>query len=355
MPLGWSLLIVPLLIGLNAFLVASEYAVVAIREAQLESLRRRGWHATAAAVEQLQSNPASAIGTIQICITMTNLLLGWIGEPAMSALLLIALRPLGDLLPEAAFRSGALVLSFVIVTLVTVVFSELLPKALTLRYAGAAAVLTAVTVRALRHGLRPLVWLMTATANMITRPLGLGGVDDLEKQEVTLEELRLLAARAADAGVLTPRGRSLVLNSLTLGGRRAREIMVPRVRVCYLDVRRLMEENRRVAEEHLFSRLPLCIGSLDHVVGVVHTKEFLTAYHPEGNPQVLTLIAHPPVFVPEQVPLERLLEELRRNRTQLVFLVDEYGGVEGIVTLQDVVDELLGEFPESRGGGLDPA
>jgi putative hemolysin len=117
--------------------------------------------------------------------------------------------------------------------------------------------------------------------------------------------------------------------------------MVHRTNVAYLDLTKSMDENRRVMNEHLYSRLPLCDGSLDRVVGVVPTKEFLSAYHAEGDTSILQLIAHPPAFVPEQVAADRLLTTFREHKTQMLFVVDEYGGIEGIVTLTDVVDELI--------------
>ena len=342
----WSLIAVPVLIAMNAFFVAAEYAVVAIRPQQIDGLRQRGRRGAAAAVERLKADPASAIGAIQVCITMTNLLLGWIGEPAMSALLLRALGPLADVIPEAVFTPASFALSFVIVTLLTVVFSELLPKALTLRYVIEAASFTAVAVLFIGRAIRPLVWVMNTMANAVTRPLGLGSVDELEKENVTIAELRLMATQAGEQGVLPAGSSRLVLNSLALSDRRARDIMVPRVKVAHLDLRKSMDENRRVMNAYLFTRLPLTDGGMDKVVGIVPTKEFLAAYNAEGDSSVLSLIAHPPVFVPQNVPLDRLLEAFHEHRTQMAFLVDEYGGVAGIVTLQDVVDELVGEIGE---------
>ena len=343
-PLPWeSLAAVPVLIGFNAFFVVGEYAVVATRPAQIEALRARGAKRAAAALERLKASPASAIGAIQVCITMTNLLLGWIGEPAMSDLIRALAAPLADLLPVAVFRAVSTGLSFILVTLLTVVFSELLPKAMTLRFLELAARATATPVLAIQRLIFPLVWVMNATANAVTRPLGLGRVEDFENQQVTVDELRILANQAAADGVVTPRERAIVLNALAIGVRTARQVMVPRVRVAFLDVRRSMAENLAVTEQFLFSRYPLCDGGLDHVTGVVRTTEFLAAYHAGGDSSVLRLIGQPPVFVPETVTLDRLLEAFRERNTQLVFLVDEYGGVEGIVTLRDVLDELLGE------------
>src|SRR3954453_14846579 len=146
MSLAVGLSLVPVLIVANAFFVGAEYAVVAIRGAQIEALRAKGRRRTAAAIETLKDHPAAAIGAIQVCITMTNLLLGWIGEPAMTALLQLGLGPLTRGVPHGVFVFVSTLLSFLVVTLLTVVFSELLPKALTLRYVPSVATLTAVPV-----------------------------------------------------------------------------------------------------------------------------------------------------------------------------------------------------------------
>jgi CBS domain containing-hemolysin-like protein len=342
-PGAWSsLAAVPVLIGLNAFFVVSEYAVVAARPVQIEAMRLRGHRAAAAAMIRLKANPASAIGAIQVCITMTNLLLGWIGEPAMSRLLETLFQPLITILPHAMFTAISTGMSFLLVTLLTVVFSELLPKAMTLRFVDLAAIGTAVPVLYIQRAIFPLVWLMNATANAVTRPLGLGRVEDFENQAVTTEELRLMAEQAAADGLVTPRERSLILGALAAGRRTARQIMVPRVKVAVLDLRKSMDANHDVASEYLFNRLPLCDGGLDRVVGVVRTSEFLEAAAMGGDTSVLVLLAETPVFVPETASVDHLLEVFHERRAQLVFLVDEYGGVEGIVTLRDVFNELLG-------------
>lgn len=347
MSLFWSLVALPLLIALNAFFVSAEYAVVAIRPVQIDLMRRSRRLQAARAMASLKSNPASSIGAIQVCITMTNLMLGWIGEPAMSAVLHRAFGPLISLSP-AIMTTISTGLSFIIVTLLTVVFSELLPKAMTLRYVMFAAAVTAVPVLMVKRTVQPLVWLMNAMANAVTRPLGLGNVDEIESHNITVGELRVMATQARTQGVLTGRAQDLVLNSLALADRRAKDIMVPRTSVAYLDLRRSMDENRQVINEYLHTRLPLCDGGMDHVVGVVPTKIFLSAFYAEGDTQVLSLIAQPPAFAPENLSLDRLLNVFHENHTQMIFLVDEYGGVEGIVTLQDVMDELVGEISEAR-------
>lgn len=340
MPLPLALALVPLLIACNAFFVAAEYALVAARSFQIEALRLRGFALTAAAMSSLKERPASSIGAIQVCITMTNLLLGWIAEPAMSSLLEMAFGPVIRLHP-ALFGGVAIAISFIIVTLLTVVLSELLPKALTLRFVEPAAILTAVPMRAVSVAVTPLVWIMNGLANLITRAFGLGRVTDMEERTATAEEIMLIASEAAEDGVVTTRERSLILNSLALGRRRARQIMVPRLKVAFLDLQKNMDDNRAMMGEQLFSRYPLCNGGMDQVIGVIHVKEFLAAYNEAGDSTVMQLISRPATFAPSTIALDRLLEMFTAESTQMIILVDEYGTVEGMVTLRDVVDELL--------------
>jgi len=344
---GFSLAAVPLFIALNAFFVVGEYAVVAARPKNVQALRARGGrHARAArAMEQLRADPTGSIGAIQVCITMTNLMLGWIGEPAMSALLLQVMGPLVEAYPRI-FAPLSTALSFIIVTLLTVVFSELLPKVLTLRYVDVAIAATASPLLVVKRVTFPLVWLMNRTANAVTRPLGLGRVDAEEGEAIgraTAEELRLLAEQLAADGTVSQRQRSLVLNALAMGRRTARQIMVPRVHITYLDLRWSMEKNLERIEGNLFSRLPLCDGGMDRVIGIVHAKEFFAAYQEQGATPVLNLIARPAQFVPEQASVATLIGALREANTQMLFVVDEHGGVEGLITLRDVVGELFAD------------
>jgi CBS domain containing-hemolysin-like protein len=348
-----ELLTIPLLIGLNAFFVAAEYAVVAVRSAQLVTLRHLGSSRVADAVSKLKADMPSAIGAIQVCITMTNLMLGWLGEPAMSALLARLLKPLGLILPERASTAISVALSFLVVTLLTVVLSELLPKALTLQHTLLVARLTAVPMMFIMRIIRPLVWLMNTMASGITRALGLGPVQ-IEGEIHTADEIMVIASEAADAGALSPRERLLILNSLSLGKKTARQIMVPRTQVAFLDVNKPIAHNYQVVDHTLFSRLPLTRGGMDQVVGVISTKEFLTAYHAGGDVNMLPLLASPPVFMPVSLALDKLLPAFQEQKTQMLFLVDEYGGVSGIVTLTDVVDELLVESGGAKSSAPGP-
>lgn len=334
------LLSVPLLIAASAFLVVSEYVVVAIRPHQIEQFRKRGRLRIARAIEMLKQDPASAIGAIQVGITMTNLLLGWIGEPAMTWLLRSLLSPLVQLAP-AMLEPASVILSFILVTYFTVVFSELLPKALTLHFISSAAMLTAIPTTLLRKALCPLVWLMNRTANLVTVPLRLGRVEELDEPPITADELSQLAADAATHGALTGRTSLMIANAIGLPGKRARQIMVHRLHVDIVDLSRSMAQNMAVVESHLHTRFPLCEKGMDHVVGIITAKEFVAAYYQSADISVLRLLAQPANFVPELMPVDRLIEAFHQNRTEMLIVVDEYGSCDGIVTLRDVVDEIF--------------
>lgn len=338
---------VPLLIAFGAFFVAAEYAYVSIRPVQLKTLAKRR-RRTAAALTSLKSQPAATIAALQIGITVVGLLLGIIGEPELAALITYPFHFLEKYDPHL-FHIISSVVAIGLVTFLTTIFSELLPKALTLRYAPIAAVITAVPTYYFLVVMRPFVWAMNRTADLVTVPLGLGRVEEMEASHShSAEEIRFMAREAGEKGELSNQERALVLNSLSLGRRHARQIMIPRVRVAYLDLQKSMDANRAVMNEHLYSRLPLCDGGMDNVVGVVPTKEFLSALYAEGDSSVLNLIARPAVFAPETIALDQLLILFDQKKSQLIFIVDEHGGVEGIVTLRDVVDELVGEPMEQH-------
>jgi putative hemolysin len=346
-PLMTQFLLLPLLILLNAFFVAAEYALVALRSSQVQTMRQQGYVFTARAMEQMRAQMPNALGTIQICITLVNLLIGWTVEPAMTALLTRLLGGIDLGLHPTTWQFISTSTGFIVVTLVTVVVSELVPKALTLQHTEIVARLTAQPMVQIQRLIFPLVWLMSMLASATTRLLGLGAVE-IEGRPMSAEEIHAIATESGQAGSLTPREQSLILNTLTLGKRSAHEIMVPRVRVTYLDLKRTMEENFQTIEEHLFSRFPLCNGGMDHVIGVVYTKEFLVAHEAEPNTEstVLSLIARPAFFVPVTVSLDRLLTTFHERRTHMVLLVDEHGGIDGLVSVTDVMDELVGEIHE---------
>lgn len=337
--MGLQLLLLPLLILANAFFVAGEYVVITMRRPQIAALERKG-RRSAAYLNRLHADMAATLGGIQVCITMTNLLLGWLGEPAMARVLTVLLSPVARLIPETAARSISTAVSFIVVTLATVILSELLPKALTLQHTFLVARVVSGPLLLILRLIRPLVWIMDHSANLLSRSLGLGEVK-IQDLPASIEELKAIARDAGERGSLGRQEQALILNTLGLSQLHAEDVMVPRVKVAYLDLERTMEQNREVMEKYLYSRLPLCNGSMDRVVGLIYTKEFLAAYPEAADSSVLQLIARPAIFAPSTVELDRLLELFMKQNSRMIVLVDEYGGVDGVVTLSDVMHQLL--------------
>ena len=328
----------------NAFFVAAEFAMVTMRNVHIEQLRAKGKPRTAVILTRLKEQLAGVVGAIQVGITVSSLLIGRVAEPIMSRGIEHLLGdPLEHFMSADLARGISTAIGFLTVTYLTVVFSEQLPKILAIRHVGTFASLTARPIALLMLVTRPLVWLMNKSVNLVTVPLGLGSVDEAEQEIHTVEEIRMITSEAAEHGTLTGRERSLILNSLALGRRTAKAIMVPRVKVAFLDLKKSMDDNRRVMNEHLYSRLPLVDGSIDKVIGIVPTREFLAAFNAEGDTSVLQLLARPAIFAPASVSLDQLLVLVDERRTQMIVLVDEHGGTEGIVTLRDIVDELVGQ------------
>lgn len=355
--MGPALLVIVLLLC-NAFFVAAEFAMVAIRNLHIEQLRAAGKPRTAKLLTSLKEQTASVVGALQVGITVSNLLLGSLGEPIITEGLAHTLGPLFTALPSGVGSVVATSLGFFFVTYLTVVFSEQLPKVLAIRHVATVAALVARPVALLLNVTWLIVWVMNKSANLVTRPLGLGNVEEAEDEYHTVDEIRLITSEAAEHGTLSGRERSLILNTLALGRRTARQIMVPRVKVAFLDLKRSMDDNRKVMNEHLYSRLPLVDGSIDNVVGIVPTREFLAAFNAEGDTSVLQLLARPAIFAPATISLDKMLVLVDERRTQMVILVDEHGGTEGIVTLRDIVDELVGppiQLPATQlPGGVEP-
>ncbi len=342
-----SLFLLPLLILANAFFVSGEYIVIAIRRPQIAEMERRKWR-SASYMAKLRADLAATLGGIQVCITMTNLLLGWVGEPAMTRILLKVLSPLEMVIPEMVARGFSTICAFVIVTLLTVILSELLPKAMTLQHTMLIARVVSGPLVLVLHFIRPLVWVMDHSANLLSRMMGLGEVK-IEDLPASIDELKAIARDAGERGTLGAKEQTLIINTLGLSKIRAEDVMIPRVKIAYLDLQRSMEQNREVMEQYLYSRLPLCNGSVDRVVGLVYTKEFLAAYAEAADTSVLQLIARPAVFAPSTVSLDRLLDLFLEKDSRMIILVDEYGGVDGLVTLADVMRQLLqGECDETN-------
>ena len=318
------------LVAANAFFVIGEYAVVTARRAALAARAEAG-SAGARAALRLMDDPVRVISTVQVGITAIGILTGAIGEPLVRELL-------GDWIPAWL----GFVIAFAVITYLSVVLGELVPKALTLARAEALAAIVSPPIELMSIGLRPVVGVLEASARILLRPFGVHSVtagDSIRSSD----ELRALVDEAEGVGVIPRAQEEMLHNVFDFALREAADVMVPAPEVDWLDADLSADAALARTVDHRRSRYPVCNGSLDRLVGVVHIQEVVAAVHKDPAMPVRTL-AQPTLVVPETKDLGALLRELRQERQQLAVVADEYGATAGILTMEDILEEIVGEI-----------
>ena len=338
-----DLALLAFLILLNGAFAMSEMALTASRKARLQVLVESGEPGAQAAMD-LHENPTKFLSTVQIGITSIGVLNGIVGEAAFSRPLaqwLVASLPLG---PETAqlLATGLVVL---IITVLTIIFGELVPKRVGQMFPETVARLVARPMNWLSAATRPLVLLLGACTEGVLRLLGLRhqGV-----RSVTEEEIAASLEEGVESGVIEAKEHQMVRNVFRLDDRQIGSMMVPRAEIAWLDVQAAPAEALAVMERSGHSRYPVCRGSLDEVIGVLPAHR-LVGPIAQGRPLNLAEYLQPPVFVPETLTGMELLDHLRVSSTELVFVVDEYGAVQGLISERDVLEAITGEFTAPAG------
>ena len=328
------------LVAANAFFVATEFAIVRVRATRIEELVACGVKRAAATREVLQ-NLNAYLSACQLGITLASLGLGWVGESAFARLfepLLVGFGAWG----VVASHSAALTLSFALITFLHVVLGEVVPKTLAIDRAEGVALFVAWPIRLFHRALYPLIWILNGSANLTIRAMGLTPVPE-ESRAHSEEELRMILGLSHRSGVLSEAHAELIENALDFADRAARQIMVPRGDIVYLDVNRSYGENLETARSAGHTRYPLCDADLDRVVGVLHIKDLFLSPSTASD---LRSLAREPLLVPDSLEVQRLLALFQKQRVHLGIVIDEYGGTSGLVTLEDVLEELTGEIQD---------
>lgn len=330
--------VIAVLVLANGFFAAAEIAVVALRKSRLQHLVDTGRPA-ARAVLALRQDPERFLATVQVGITVVAATAAAFGGASIAERLAPHLERLG-LGPDAA-DDVALAAVVAGVSYLTIVFGELVPKSIALRNAETLSLLVAGPIRGLAWLARPAVWLLTASSNLLLRPFG--DRTTFTETRLSREELEHLVEEATRAGTVDPRTGELARRALDFGRRVVSEVMVPRSRIDAIPRGASQDEVRRLLLEHGHTRMPVFEDTLDGIVGYISAKDVL-ALAWEARLVVLEDLLRPAYFVPETMPAARLLQELQRRRLRLAIVVDEHGGVSGLVTTEDLVEELVGEL-----------
>lgn len=339
------LVVAAFLVLLNGFFVAAEFAFVKVRATRIEQLVAEG-NRRAVRVRQVLDNLDGYLSATQLGITLASLGLGWVGEPAFARLLEVPFRALSTWVP--VLRSPVLVhtaagtVAFAFITLLHVVLGELAPKTLAIVSSEQVALFCARPMQFFFWALRPFIAVLNGTSNLV---LGLFGIQPAEAREMahTDEEIRMLVSASARGGYLDETERVLLDNVLDFADRTAREIMVPRGDMVCLYVEDPIEESLETARKVGHTRFPLVKEEKDNVLGLIHIKDLFAR---QGQIQDLREIMRPILMVPETISVAKLLKEMQRRRIQMAILVDEYGGTSGLVTIEDILEEIVGEIQD---------
>ncbi len=348
-----ELLVVVLLLGINAFLAASELALVSASRPRLRSLADEGNRAARRALE-LAETPARFLATVQIGITVAGFFAAAVGAVTLTGYVDDALSgvPLGFI----ASNSGAVafILVTVMLSFLSIVFGELVPKTFAVNHADSIALKIANPIFALSQAMRPVVRFLTGVTNFTLRLLGSDKRANMPS--VTEAEILAMVETAHDEGVVEKSEADLVEEALSFGGIQVRNVMVHRVDVETIPGDTTLNEAMRVFFRTGFSRLPVYRESPDDIIGVLHIKDvfrLLFDNRNAGDMPVAELI-RPAYVVPETRPIDDTLQDLRTQRTHIAIVVDEYGGLAGIVTLEDLIEELVGEISDEFDPGYEP-
>ncbi len=326
------------LVLLNGFFVAAEFAIVKVRTTQIEPLLRTE-QKRAAIAHHVITHLDAYLSATQLGITLTSLGLGWLGEPFVAHLLEPVFFLAGVTNPTV-LATVSFGVAFAFITFLHIVLGELAPKSLAIQRAQSVTLTASGPLHLFFIIFKPAIWALNETANAFLRAIGIQPVSesDLAHSE---EELRLILSHGA---AISTTSRSILLQAMELRKRTVREVMVPRTEVVFLSSDRTLEENIAVALEHQFTRYPLCERELDNVLGMIHLKDLFRLQHQKGPGTGLLAIKRDVLFVPETMELEKLLNVFLGRRVLMAIVVDEYGGTAGLITLEDVLEELVGEI-----------
>ena len=340
-----KLFAVALLVLANGFFVAAEFSLVSVRKTRIAELVERG-EAKAEAAQKAISDPDSVIAATQLGITISSLALGWLGEPALSHLIfpLVSLFP-AEIQTEVSHTISA-VISFSIITFLHVVIGELAPKSIALQNPERTSLFVAGPTLWTEKVFKPAIWVLNGAGNAILRLVGVQPASGHQLVH-SVEELKMIVDASTASGVMEANEREMLVAVFDFGALLVRQVMVPRTEMIAVEADSHLDDIIALVSETTFTKFPVYDDNLDHILGVVHVKDILKAKLSESYHNCTAReLAMDPIYAPETATVSTLLRQFRENRQHIAIVLDEFGGTAGLVTLEDLMEEIVGEVSD---------
>jgi CBS domain containing-hemolysin-like protein len=331
------------LVLLNGFFVAAEFAIVKVRLSQIQVRTADSFAARVA--ETLVTNLDGYLAATQLGITLASLGLGWIGEPVVGELIVRLMDAFGAAPdPELAHRI-ALPVAFAVITVLHIVFGELMPKSLAIRFPTSTTLWVASPLKVFYYLFRPFIWMLNGLANFILRLIGIPPVPHSEIHSE--EELRMIISESAEGGAIEVSEREMIQNVFDFDDRLVKQILTPRTQIVGIEVETTISEASKFALREGYSRYPVYESSLDQIIGFIHSKDLLVSLM-EGNQITLRELTRPALYVHLNKKIVQLLRQFQREHVQMAVVTNEFGGTVGLVTMEDIMEELVGDIQDEH-------
>jgi len=332
-----------LLVLLNGFFVAAEFAIVKVRSSQIE-VREDINQNIARTAKSIVSNLDAYLAATQLGITLASLGLGWVGEEVTTNILLRTFHALNLTLSEKAAHNLAVPVAFAAITVLHITFGELAPKSLAIRYPSNTTFVVALPLKIFYVVFRPFIWMLNGLANFILRIFGIHPVHGGEIHSE--EELKMIISESHEGGAIEETERDLIRNVFDFDDRRVWDIQTLRKNITAMDVNLSLDDAIQFAIKEGYSRYPVCDGSLDEIAGIIYTKDLMKTMVAQKKPESIRPLLRRVNFIPESRLIKDLLKEFQKKHIQMAVVTNEIGEVSGIVTMEDILEELVGEIQD---------
>lgn len=338
-----NLFITFLLVFLNAFFVAAEFALVKVRESQIE-LKARAGNKLAVIARNMIEHLDSYLSATQLGITLASLGLGWIGEPVVSLIIMDTMKFLGITISPSTAHSIAVPFAFILITFLHIVFGELAPKSLAIQRSEQITLIITLPLRIFFFIFKPFIYILNSFANFILKLIGFPPVSESDQLHSS-EELRFLLEESSKSGIIELTDHTLIDNIFEFSEIEVKQIMVPRNKIVAIESSMASNEILKKFVNEGYSRMPVYQGTIDNIIGLINSKDLVRSL---ANNETIVLedILRKPIFVGEEEKIKKTLNVMKRNKVHIAIVLDEFGGTSGLVSMEDIIEEIIGEIQD---------